>query len=359
MRFLQGSVRRLPPVRSRGGRRLLLGLVLAVAASGGGALATASAAGPPPTSAALQVLLQTLTSARPVHSGVIGLDLRIVPRGSGALIGPIELALGGPFRSQPAGQLPAADLTVAVHAHGLGSSVRLISVGGHAYVMAGGQSYALPASIYRRLASPFRSLTTSATHTRGLSTALVLLGIDPLSWLKHPRIVGHPQLDGVPTIHVAARIEAAILLRAVDRALRQAGSLGLSSTGTLAKGLSGALPRRLAQALGAPRLDVWTGSADRVLRRLRLSATVAVTGPTRTLLGGARSAGMTLTLRFSQINQPQVISPPVVTRPYSALRTAALHLLQQLEGGLGISGTSPAGTSPAGTNTTGTSTTGG
>ncbi|HET9094467.1 MAG TPA: hypothetical protein VFN36_05220 [Solirubrobacteraceae bacterium] len=345
MEFLQGSVRPSIRARSRRARLLLVGLIVAAAGCGAGALPSASAAGPAPSSAALQVLLQTLTSARPVRSGVIGLDLRIVPRGSGTLTGPIELSLGGPFQSAGAGGLPTADLTLAVLAHGLGDSAQLISAGGHVYVTLGGQTFRLPASSYRRLASQLRSLTTSATHTGGLSTALVLLGVDPFSWLKHLRIVGHPRLDGAPTIHIATRIEAAALLRAVDRALHQAGSLGLSSTSTLAKTLSGALAQRLAQALGAPRLDVWVGSTDRALRRLRLSATVPVTGSTRTLLGGVRSAAMTLTLRFSQINQPQVIRQPVVTQPYSALRAEALRLLAQIEGGLmGTSGTSTTST---------------
>ncbi len=329
----------------RPARALLGGALLVASVSGCSAVASTAASGPPVTSAAQRILVQAFTPHRAIRSGVIGLDLRVVPRGSATVAGPLELSFGGPVQLRGPGRVPAADFTVGFEDRGRRGSLALISAGGHAYVSIGGRSFRLPASSDRRLASSLGSIGSPALGPGGAPGALMLLGIDPLRWLRHTRIVGHPRLDGTPTTHVTARIDATALLTGLGRALRQAGSFGVSGVSTLAKGLSAVLPRRLARMLGEPRLDVWVGGADGMLRRVRLSAVMPVAGSMRAGLGGARSAEVTVSLRYRHLNQPQTITPPARPQAYSALRVEALLLLQQLEAGLtpGSSGTRTTG----------------
>jgi hypothetical protein len=62
---------------------------------------------------------------------------------------------------------------------------------------------------------------------------------------------------------------------------------------------------------------VWTGTADKTIRKLRLALTVPVTGTISALLGGLSSAQIGLTLQYAQLNQPQTITAPANVQPYS------------------------------------------
>ncbi len=321
-------------------------LVTAAVVAGCGGGTTKHPTGQAGSAAAHQLLVQTFDGHHAITSGVISLDLKVVPRGSSTIKGPIEFAFGGPFVNEGAGKLPESDFTISISAEGHTGALQVISADGKGYITVDRQSYRMPSSSFKHLESGFGSLASSGSSSK--SGAFSSLGIKPLRWLIGPQIVGRSTIDGVPTTRVHAGLDTAAMLRDFSRLLGKAGSLGISGAGSIPSSISAATQRSIAKALGSPSFDVWTGTSDKLLRKLTVSATVPVRGQTRTMLGGMRSAAFTLGFEYSRVNQPQTISVPASTRPYSVFRTEVATVLQEIEsalfGGSTVPGTGTAST---------------
>jgi hypothetical protein len=294
--------------------------------------------------------VQTFDGHHPITSGQIALDLTIVPRGSSKISGPIEFSFGGPFMNQGAGKLPESDFTISISAEGHRGALQVISADGKGYITVGGQSYLMPHSSYKSLESGFGSLASagagSGSGTGAASkSAFSALGIKPLGWLIAPQIVGRSTVDGVATTRVRAGLDAKAMLADFSRLLGKTGSLGVSGSSSLPHSLSAATQRSIAHALGSPSFNLWTGVSDKLIRKLTVSATIPVTGGTRTQLGGMRSARITLGFQYSDVNQPQTFSVPTATKPYSVFRAQFATVLQEIESALFTGSGSP------GTNT--------
>ncbi|MDE3129776.1 MAG: hypothetical protein KGL16_01360, partial [Acidobacteriota bacterium] len=302
------------------------------AAGSHGARATGSGA-------AQRLLVQAFAARHAVKSGVIKLDLRLVPNGSSSFPGPIELSFGGPFTSAGAGRRPQSDFTVAIVANGRRSTLQVIAAGGKGYITVAGQSYQIPAASLRRLESGFGALGSSGGSRSRSAGTFSKLGVEPLHWLIDPRITGTTRLNGVKTTRIRAALDAAAMIRALSTLLGKTTLVGTGGSSGTARPRAHSIPpatqRRIAQTLGSPSVEVWTGTADRLIRKLTVTATIPVTGVMRSHLGGLRSAAVTLDLEYSDLNQPQRISAPTVTQPFSVFRSAATAILQRLAGGLG------------------------
>lgn len=277
--------------------------------------------------------MQTFDGRHAIRSGVIMLELKVTPSGSASIRGPIELSFGGPFTTSGARRPPESDFTIAISAQGQSGALEVISARGRAYVTVGGQSFRIPDSSYRRLASGFGSLAASGAGSGSRAGALSKLGIEPLHWLAHPRIVGEAEVGGVATTRIRAGLDAGAMLGDLSTLLARAGSLGVSGTGSLPHGIPAAVQRSIAGALRSARVSVWTGRRDRLLRRLTVVARVRVTGQTRRLLGGMRSAAAKFSFQYSHVNQPQTITVPAQTAPYSVFRAEVTTFLDEVAGG--------------------------
>ncbi|HEX3617524.1 MAG TPA: hypothetical protein VHU61_13345 [Solirubrobacteraceae bacterium] len=320
----------------------LITAVIVGGCGGGSSKHPSSAAG---SAAAHRLLVQTFDGHHGISSGVITLDLRVVPSGSSSIKGPIELAFGGPFVNRGQGKLPESDFTISISAEGHVGALQVISADGKGYITVSGQSYKLPASSYKTLESGFGSLASSGTGSGSGSSqsSLSKLGIKPLDWLEHPQIVGKATVDGVATTRIRAGLDATAMLQDFSTLLGKAGSLGVGGTSSLPQSIPASTQRSIAHALGSPSFNLWTGTADKLIRKLTLSAVVPVTGATRSELGGLRSATVTLGFEYSRVNQPQTISVPTSTKPYSVFRTEFSAILSEIESGL-ISGSTGSGT---------------
>jgi hypothetical protein len=316
-----------------------------VAGCGGGS--AKHPAGTGVSAAAHRLLVQAFDGHHAITSGVITLDLTVVPHGSSTIKGPIEFAFGGPFMNAGAGKLPESDFTISISAEGHRGALQVISAAGKGYITVGGQSYRMPSSSFKSLESGFGSLASSGTSSK--SGAFSALGIKPLDWLLRPRIVGRATIDGVPTTRVRAGLDASAMLADFSRLLGKTGSLGISGAASLPQSLSAATQRSIARALGSPSFNLWTGTSDKLIRRLTVSATVPVRGQTRSELGGLRSASVTLGFEYGHVNQPQTISVPTATKPYSVFRAQVTEVLDEVETAL-FGGSLGSGT---GTTTTG------
>jgi hypothetical protein len=305
------------------------------------------------SSGAASLLRQTFSGKHTVNSGNINVSLGLNPSGSSTLKGPLTLSFGGPFASLGTGKLPKSNFTVSFSALGRKGSLGILSTGTSGYVTVSGQSYQLPAATFRQLESSFSSLTSSSGGNAG-SGALGKLGIDPLHWLVNPTVVGNETVAGASTTHIRAGIDVAKLLGDLSTFLAKAPTLGVSGLGKVPSSISPATRQRIAGEIRQPRFDVWTGTADKTLRKLAISLVLPVTGQLSSLLGGLSSAQISLTMQYGDLNQPQTINAPSSVAPYSQFQAKLRSFLAALQGGLGGSlgstGSSSSGSSSSGSS---------
>ncbi len=335
-----------------------LGCALLVAA---GLALLLSACGSSSSGNARSLLRQTFSGEHKVNSGHLSFSLSVSPSGSSTLTKPISLTFSGPFQSLGTGKLPASDFTVSISAQGISGALSILSTGTKGYVTMSGVSYQLPAASFHSLESSFSSIASSGSaSSSGKSGVLSKLGINPLGWLSNPKVVGSGTVGGAPATHIRATVNVANLLRDLSTFLQKASSLGISGTSGLTKGLSASSQQRVASEIKSPSFDLWTGNSDRTVRKLQVGLSLPVTGQISTLAGGLKTAGLSLTLQYADLNQPQKITPPTKVEPYSIFSSKLTALLQEVETGVAsgaLGSTSSSGTSTS-TTSTGTSTTG-
>jgi uncharacterized membrane protein YgcG len=131
--------------------------------------------------------------------------------------------------------------------------------------------------------------------------------------------------------------------------------VGASGASNLPKGLSASERRQIASEIHNAGIDVWTGVADKTLRRLNLGLVINPAGRAAALLGPR--ATLALTMQYANLNQPQAISAPTTVLPYGQFQAKLKVLLADLQSGLSAS--SSGGASSGGSSSGGSSSGGG
>jgi hypothetical protein len=280
------------------------------------------------------LLSQTFTGTHKVTSGNLNLTLTIDASGSSLLSGPITLSFGGPFQTRGAGKLPESNFTVSATALGRSVAVGVISTGTAGYVTLQGASYRMPQATFQKLESSFSQLASTPGSSSGSGT-LGKLGIQPLKWLTNPTVVGNENVGGAQTTHIHAGVNVNALLTDLNTVLEKASSLGVSGANTLKSGIPPADRTKIASEVKSPSVDIWTGTSDKTIRRLTITLTVPITGKTSSELGGLKSADISLTMQYSDLNQPQTIKAPTTVRPFSEFQSKLNAFVQQIEGAAG------------------------
>jgi hypothetical protein len=331
---------------------LLLATVAAIvlSACGGSSSSTGNAS---------SLLKQTFSGSHAVNSGNLSFSLTLSPSGSTTLTGPIKLSFGGPFQSLGKGKLPASNFDISINALGRSGSIGILSTGSKGFVTLKGTSYQLPAATFQKLESSFSQVTSSPTASSGTG-ALSKLGIDPLRWLMNPSVVGSESVGGADTTHIRAGVNVAALLTDLNTFLQKASSLGVSGTSRIPSSISSTTRSKIASEVQNPSFDVWTGKADKTVRKFALNLTLPVSGQASSLLGGLRSAQIGLSLQYAGLNQPQTIHAPAAVRPFSEFTSKLQAFLATVQssvggaaGGAG-STTGTTGATGAGAGATGT-----
>jgi hypothetical protein len=329
--------------------------ITTVAVAGCGSSSPSSSNAASSTPSAQKLLSETFSGNHPVTSGQIELAVNIVPTGSSVLTGPITLAFGGPFQSATKGKLPQSDFTVTASAQGHKGKLSILSTGSAGYITVNGGSYQLPAASYDKLKSGLSSVsgssttTTSTTTTTSGSSMLSKLGIDPLSWLTDPQVIGEASVGGVKTDHISAKVNVSGLLADLNTLAGKASSLGVSGASKLSGGLSASERASIAAHVKSPSVDIWTGASDQTLRKFSVGVTVPVTGTLHKSLGGLSSVRITINLQYADLNQPQTITAPTNLLPYSGFQKKLASDLETIESGVASSTSGTLG----GTTTTG------
>ena len=292
-------------------------------------LALAACGGDP--GQANRLLRQTFDGQHQVKSGELGVVLTVTPSGAATLTRPLRLSLVGPFQSLGPGKLPASALSIRVVTNETDAAATITSTGSVGYVTFRGQSYKLPQATFQRLESSFAQLASAPGRGHGSGT-LGRLGIHPEHWLSTPQIVGKEAIQGVNTTHIRSRINVAALLADLNTFLQRASSSGVTPAGVLPRSIPGADRRHIASRVKNSTVNVWTGVADKTLRRLAIDLRVPVSGQLSTLLG--RSAAIALTMQYANLNQPQTITAPTKLQPYSQFEAKLRMLVEGVGSGL-------------------------
>ncbi len=342
--------------RNRGVRAACALLLAALASLGLAGCGSSSGPGQANT-----LLEQTFSGTHPVTSGNLSVSLTVTPTGSTTLKTPISLSFGGPFESLGKGKLPKSDFNVSLRGNGTGGTLGIVSTGTTGYITLQGTSYQLPPATFQKLESSFSGLASNPSGGSG-SGALSKLGIQPLHWLSNPSVVGTESVDGTSTTHIRATINVASLLADLNTFLRKASTVGVSGANGISSTLSATTREKIASEVRNPTFDVWTGNDDKTVRKLAIQLTLPVSGHVSTLLGGLSSAGIALTMRYADLNQPQTISAPSTVRPFTEFTAKLRSFLASVEQSLGASTAAGAPGSAAATtgspSTTGSSSSG-
>ncbi|HEV3228045.1 MAG TPA: hypothetical protein VGY97_01125 [Solirubrobacteraceae bacterium] len=368
MKTFLGS-HRLGPALARAAAVVLAATVVALALSG---LSGCSSGGG--NGSATGLLRQTFSGGS-IHSGKLALDLALNLQGVQSLPGPIDFKLNGPFQGGGgSGQIPKFNMLLTVAGSGQSLSAGLASTGTKGYLLFQGNPYSLSDAQF----SSFRQqyLQAQAKARANKSSTLASLGVDPTRWLINPTKAGTQNVGGAQTIHITAGIDVGRFLADVNTLLSKASRLGAGSVATLPTSLNSRQRAAVARSVKSATVDVYTGSADKILRRLDFSLNIAVPADLRTAANGLKGGTISFDLLLSDVNSPQTIPAPSNARPLSDLlsavgaagssgtprsgssrtpRSGAAPAAPSTGSGSGTSGSGGAGTSGAGTSGSGAS----
>ncbi|QEC50147.1 hypothetical protein FSW04_22935 [Baekduia soli] len=335
-------------------RRLrLLAVLLAVAASATGVAACGgggdNASGGGDAGAMLKA---TFGTAHPIRSGSVDAVLVADLQGLPSFSQPLNLHLSGPFQSNGGTTLP--DFALELDLNGGTSPVTIGATFAHGvgYLTLEGQAFALGRDIDASFAEGYRRARADSASSAKAVPSLSALGVSPLTWLKAPRARGREDIAGTQTDHISAAVDVPRLLGDLNTLLGKARSVtqaGGAATGTsVPTRLTAAQRDAIARSVSAATVDVWTGTADRTLRKLSLDVRIAVPTDLQARAGGLRSGHIALQVTLAALNRPQAIRAPSGARSLGTLRAA----LGQVGLGSGASSATPGTATTPGTSTT-------
>ena len=215
-----------------------------------------------------KLLKETFSGDHKVTSGKLNLAVDVSAQGVQNLSQPVKIALTGPFQSQGKNQLPNFDLNLTFSGGGQSFSAGAVSTGGKGYLKFQGQAYEVPATVLNQFKQGFAQ---AQQRNQGKNTnALKQLGLNPLDWLKDPKVEGDEDVGGTSTKHISANIDVGKFVADLSTLLKNAQSLGGAQTGQLPSNLTAQQQQQIQQAVKSAKVQVWTGADDKTLRKLQV-----------------------------------------------------------------------------------------
>lgn len=268
-----------------------------------------------------ELLEQTFSGEKDVNSGNIAFSLKIEAEGGESeLEGPVTVSLEGPFQAQDDGRLPEFKLDASLEGAGQSIQAGATSTGDKGFISFQGTDYAVDDRVFQQFKAGFEE---AQKNSSGEGQSFASLGMDPRKWLTDPQNAGEAKVGDDDTIKITGGIDVGKLLDDVNTALGKASSLGLQGAGQVPEKLTDEQRRQVLDAVKDPRVEIYTGKEDQILRRLvvNLGLEDAATDTSGTLA---------LDVSITDLNEDQDIAEPADAKPFD-------QLLSQL-GGLGALG---------------------
>jgi hypothetical protein len=287
-----------------------------------------------------ELLTQTFTGSKNVKSGNLDLALKIEAQGGNSqLDGPVTVTLKGPFQSQDGGKLPKFALEATFQGAGQSLNAGATSTGDKGYVSFQGTDYVLEERVFQQFKAGFEQAQQQNSSDK---QSFASLGMDPRKWLTDPKNEGDAKVGDDDTIKITGGIDVAKLLDDVNNALAKASSLGLGSTGQVPEKLTDAQKQQVVDAIKDPRVEIYTGKDDKILRRMVVDLGVDDKSSNT-------SGTVAFDIAITNLNQDQDIAEPSDAKPFGEL----LGQLGQLGIGAGAAGSSGSGSSSSGSGSSG------
>jgi hypothetical protein len=280
-----------------------------------------------------QVLDETFNNDETVTSGV--LDLSLSGSAEGEQGGNIDASLNGPFQSDE-GKFPELDLTATVSGEGGGQSIDftggLITTTDAAFVNFQDTNYEVPKPFFQQLQQATKQAQAQGGgQDQDPGAIFDQLGIDPSGWLTNLENEGDEDVEGTETVHIHGDANMPQILDDLQSAAEQTGT-----------GTDQLTPDQLSQveeAVTEASIDVFSGTEDRILRRLVLN--LGLEAPPEAAASGVETVDVEFSLTLSDVNQPQTIEAPSGAQPFSQLEQDLGLPPGLLEGALEGGGLSP------------------
>ena len=284
------------------------------------------------------LLSDTFKGNKDVKSGKLDLKLNIDAKGAEGVNGPITMSVSGPFQSQGEKRLPKFDIDFAFEGAGQSIKAGLTSTGTKGFVNFQGTEYAVSSQVFNQFKAGYEQAQSQGKQQ---NQSLSSLGLDPRQWLTNPKNEGEAKVGDDDTIKITGGIDVNKLLDDVNTALQKTKQLGVQGTQQLPSQLTEAQKKQVADAVKDPRVEIYTGKDDTILRRMVIA--LGITDPQ----GSSGSANIKFDLAISDLNEDQTVSEPSGAKPFD-------ELLSKL-GGLGIGGAGGTGGAGAGGGSSGSS----
>jgi len=242
---------------------------------------------------------ETLAATSKLHNGRVDGRLQLAPDGLLSLGGPIVLTVSGPFASPAAGTGPRFDLRMSAAIGGGAFEARASSTGRRAFLRVDGDDYAL-------------GRHDSSATKKQRSGALASLGLNPAAWMKDPQAKGSATIDGVATDRISGELD-------VQRSLADIATL-LDGDGAGEGLLTPKLRKQIVDAVTSAKVELWTGSRDRILRQLTAAIDFAFADGAERPITGLDGGRINLRLRLTGVDATTFdVATPKNARPLSQL----------------------------------------
>lgn len=257
-----------------------------------GALAFVAGCGE--SESAQDALAETASNLEAIRSGTMSFEYSA----SGEEGPDVGLQLEGPFDLDSGGPLPAAELQITQFVGSTRSSTTFISTGDQAFLRLGEETFELPAEMLQ-----------GAGGGEGDGDALGELEIG--DWFVEPEISDGGDVGGADTDRIRSPLD---VVAALNDFLAAANALA----GVDLPAIEGPSAQNLRNAVRSAIVEVWTGTDDRLLRRLVLEVELELAGSDelREALGQLAGADLRLELRISNPNEPVAVEAPQDAVPY-------------------------------------------
>lgn len=253
------------------------------------------------TADARTLLRETFSGTKDVRSGRLSLGLTLAETGGEQM----SVGIAGPFEQVGGDAYPKFDIAVDARLGSQGSfSAGIVSTSDRLFVKVEDNAYEIP--------SQYLDLAKEQTGTA--DRRLALPDIDPQSWVDNPEVVGKEEIGGVETDHISADLNVQAFLDSIDRLLSEVDRQGLGDAagGQVPTSIPADVRADIERAVKDPRVDVWTGSDDKTLRKLEVTTGVEPKGR-------ERSGTASFVLELTGLNESQTIEAPQNVRPIDEL----------------------------------------
>ncbi|MET0816246.1 MAG: hypothetical protein ABWZ67_01770 [Solirubrobacteraceae bacterium] len=307
--------------------RFLAALLLALTALVVGACGGDDEGGGSSSEDVNELLTQTFTGDKQMDSGKLALAFTLEAQGEGAeeLQGPVKVTLDGPFDASDKDSMPKFALKASFEGAGQSLSAGATSTGDKGYVSFQGTDYVVADQVFQQFKTQYEQARQQA-EGQDQGQSLATLGLDPRKWLVDPQNAGEAQVGDTDTVKITAGIDVNKLLDDANTALEAASALGAAQGQQIPEKLTEEQKRQAVEAIKDPKIEIYTGKDDKILRRLVLSLGLEDEGSSGTIA---------FDVSITDLNEDQEIPEPQDAQPFD-------QLLGQL-GGLGALGGAGAG----------------